>query len=206
MMPVNREPPLEMKAVQCEACKAHVPSYDITHCGSIDDGYRALCGPCFNAHIADMCGLDDFDNCRIEPIRLTDGVDKSHEFHFTTRLLGDIVSMDAFEVMDGERGGYEFCVIGTPEDDRFEVLGRLVEKIRRGIAVKYLSKGPRSVLQIANQSVCGWINSDFDKDERTPMLVIDGQEIPWEKLGHMLMSFEGWQFRLEIVDRSDDTQ
>ena len=36
------------------------------------------------------------------------------------------------------------------------------------------------------------------------MLVIDGQEISWDEMGRMLMTFEGWQFRLTICDRSDE--
>ena len=32
----------------------------------------------------------------------------------------------------------------------------------------------------------------------------DGQEISWEDFGRMLMSFEGWQFKLEIFDRSHE--
>jgi len=36
------------------------------------------------------------------------------------------------------------------------------------------------------------------------MLVIDGQEVSWDELGRMLMTFEGWQFRLTIGDRSDE--
>ena len=35
-------------------------------------------------------------------------------------------------------------------------------------------------------------------DGRVPLLVIDGQEVAWDELGRMLMSFEGWQFRLAI--------
>ena len=38
----------------------------------------------------------------------------------------------------------------------------------------------------------------------SPLLVIDGQEVSWEQFGRMLMRFEGWQFRLEIRDRSED--
>jgi hypothetical protein len=37
-----------------------------------------------------------------------------------------------------------------------------------------------------------------------PLLVIDGREVSWDEMGRMLMSFEGWQFRLEIRDRSEE--
>jgi hypothetical protein len=36
------------------------------------------------------------------------------------------------------------------------------------------------------------------------MLVIDGREISWQQFGRMMMGFEGWQFKLEIRDRSED--
>jgi hypothetical protein len=37
-----------------------------------------------------------------------------------------------------------------------------------------------------------------------PLLVIDGREITWEEFGRMLMTFEGFQFKLEICDRSEE--
>ena len=36
------------------------------------------------------------------------------------------------------------------------------------------------------------------------MVVIDGREISWNKLGRMVATFEGWQFKLEFRDRSDE--
>jgi hypothetical protein len=44
----------------------------------------------------------------------------------------------------------------------------------------------------------------MSEDERTPLLVIDGREITWEQFGKMLMTFEGWQFKLQLLDRSDE--
>jgi hypothetical protein len=37
-----------------------------------------------------------------------------------------------------------------------------------------------------------------------PLVVIDGREISWEQFGRMLMTFEGWQFKLQILDRSEE--
>jgi hypothetical protein len=36
------------------------------------------------------------------------------------------------------------------------------------------------------------------------MLTIDGQEISWDEFGRMLTTFEGWQFRMEVADRSEE--
>jgi hypothetical protein len=42
------------------------------------------------------------------------------------------------------------------------------------------------------------------EDGYAPLLVIDGREISWDQFGQMLMGFEGWQFKLEIRDRSEE--
>jgi len=36
------------------------------------------------------------------------------------------------------------------------------------------------------------------------MLVIDGKEISWNQFGRMVMGLEGWQFRFEIRDPSEE--
>ena len=59
-------------------------------------------------------------------------------------------------------------------------------------------------LQIVDQLVRGTIDSDESAWERTPRLQIDGRPVSWEAFGQMLLSFEGWQFKLEIIDPSDD--
>ena len=35
-------------------------------------------------------------------------------------------------------------------------------------------------------------------------LTIDGREITWDEFGRMLMSFEGWQFKLNLADKSEE--
>ena len=61
--------------------------------------------------------------------------------------------------------------------------------------------------QIADDDVvCGKIDCDLDSPEyeRVPVIVIDGKEISWNEFGQMLMTYEGFNFKLEIFDRSDD--
>jgi len=41
-------------------------------------------------------------------------------------------------------------------------------------------------------------------DGRAPLLVIDGREVTWDEFGRMLMSFEGWQFKLNLEDKSEE--
>jgi hypothetical protein len=48
--------------MRCEECGKVTPSYDIVHYGSIESGYRDLCGRCVNADIARRCGVEDFEH------------------------------------------------------------------------------------------------------------------------------------------------
>jgi hypothetical protein len=59
-------------------------------------------------------------------------------------------------------------------------------------------------LHTADFLVQGRITWDESEEGRLPMLVIDGREISWKQFGRMVMGFEGWQFRFEIGDRSEE--
>ncbi len=194
-----------MQQVHCEGCGKDVPGYDVTHFGSIDNEYRDLCSLCFNTEVAKLSGLDNFNSARLEPIGISDCNGELHQFHFVTRLLVSMVTLEAFELQEGQRAGYEFQMIGDPEEDQFDLLGRMVKRIRKTLSVKHLADdGDGHGLRIADMMVRGRIGCDYSEGVPAPSIVVDGQEISWEKFGSMLSSFEGWQFRLEILDRSDE--
>ena len=51
------------------------------------------------------------------------------------------------------------------------------------------------------------IDSDLESYEdygHPPLIVIDGKEIRWDEFGRMLMTYEGFNFKLEIFDRSEE--
>ena len=139
-----------------------------------------------------------------EPVRMIDVRGTQHEFQFRTRLFGPGLAIDAFELRDGGPAGYEFQVIGEPDDDPLQLLGKLIEKMRRALAVTHLQDtehGP----QVNDRLILrGAIHSDPEEDLRVPMVVIDGREISWDELGRMVAAFEGWQFKLEFRDRSEE--
>jgi hypothetical protein len=59
-------------------------------------------------------------------------------------------------------------------------------------------------LQIADRVVQGLIGWDDAAEGRVPLIVVDGRAITWAEFGRMLMTFEGWQFKLEIRDKSEE--
>jgi hypothetical protein len=190
--------------IRCDGCGHMTPSYDIVHYGSIDKGYRQLCSGCFNLEAAQLAGLKGFEHAKFHPVGLTDCAGVLHEFHFRLRLFGPGVALDAFELSDGSPAGYQFQLIGEPEEDLLVLLARLLEKIRRALSVKHLISDQGGSQIADHRIVRGLIEWDEDCDGRVPILVIDGREIGWDEFGRMLMSYEGWQFKLNIADKSDE--
>lgn len=193
-----------MKKITCDDCGQSVPGYDVVHYGSANEVFQKLCTQCFNAAVALRNGLAEFENIKLEPIGITDCAGELHQFHFQTRLLGNMVTIDGFELVDGNPDGYTFQIIGDPEDDLFVLLGKLVQKIRKTLSSKYLEEDERHSLQIKDMTVQGRIDGDYSGPERVPVVVIDGREISWDEFGRMVGIFEGWQFRMEFCDRSDE--
>jgi hypothetical protein len=190
--------------IRCGACGQNKPGYDITHVGSAEHGYRPLCSRCLNTEMANVAGMEGFEHAAFESIGISDCNGEIHEFHFRTRLLVAGIALDAFELRDGNPAGYIFQIIGDPREDQFVLFGRLVEKMRRALSVKHLEKGDYG-LEISDQrTVRGRIESDESPDDGLPRLVIDGREIGWEQFGQMLMTYEGWQFKLTIADKSEE--
>jgi hypothetical protein len=193
----------EKQEACCVGCGQRTPDYDTIQLGSPELGYRLLCSQCFNKEMAELDGNDKFEHIKINPVPLVDCDGGIHQFHFRTHLFGPGVALDAFELQDGEPAGYSFRIIGNPEEDLLVMLGRLIEKISRALSVKHLVASDLGI-HIANQSVQGSIESDEAEDGSIPVLIIDGQQVTWKDFGRMLMSFEGWQFRMKIRDKSEE--
>ncbi|HOX69549.1 MAG TPA: hypothetical protein PKV56_16970 [Burkholderiaceae bacterium] len=193
-----------MPPITCEACRQPAADHDIVNYGSMDAGYQRLCGRCYNEAAAGRLGLQGFEHVAFEPIRMLDGRGAEHEFRFRNWLCGTGLAIDAFELRDGGLAGYRFQVIGEPHDDPLELLGKLIGKMRRALALTHLEDTDHGPQVNDGLVLRGSVDSDPDADHRVPMVVIDGREISWEQFGRMVATFEGWQFRLEFRDRSEE--
>ena len=199
--------PVRPEGHQCETCHARRPNYDMVNSRDVEGGrYRLLCSRCHNKEVAEATGLAGFEDARFDPMSLPDSTGRSHEFHFRTNLFVPGVAIDAFELRHGNRGGYSFQIIGDPKEDLLVLFGRLIEKMRRALAIQHLERGEDGQLRIADDFVVrARIEWNEEEDEgRTPMLIIDGREIDWDEFGRMLMTFQGWQFKLNIADGSEE--
>ncbi len=190
--------------IRCARCGQSTPGYEIVHYGSMEQGYREICLQCLNREMAEAMGLEGFEHAKFEPVGLTDCAGEVHEFHFRTNLFGPGVSIDAFELRDGLPSGYQFQIIGNPEDDLLVLFGQLVQKIRRGLSTKHIVDSQHGLRIADHRVVRGNIEWDEAHDGRRPLLIIDGREVTWDELGRMLMGFEGWQFKLTVADKSEE--
>lgn len=190
---------------KCSSCGKSVAAYDGVSTGGSEDS-KPLCCRCFNEMIAERMGLD-FDHPQFEDTILTDCRGFTHEFHFRTRFVPSGLLVEAFELKGGRRGGYEFAALGDFVDDPVDLRRKVLGRIRRALARKDLEaregrEDDEYGRQVSRgQTVRGRITWDDESNGRLPMLVIDGEDVTWDELGRMLMTFEGFQFKLEIRDR-----
>ncbi len=191
----------------CEQCNCEVKPFEGVHL-TLEDGSVFLCSKCYNQRAAEYAGVD-FTHVSFEPVTCADVDGRDHVFHFTTHLFGDRVSMEAVEEMaDGDVEGYRFCLIGEVEGgvpNLFKMLGQLIARVKRGLGRKHIEAGHYGSDQITDEGVVrGRITSDIKTGSSLPILVIDGHKISWHEFGKMVMTYEGFNFKLDIFDRSEE--
>jgi hypothetical protein len=206
-----------MKKDGCHGCGKKLVAHDTVylaeerkpHSHSERRKSHPYCAKCFNEQIAALTGLE-FEHTEFRPVVMKDADGNPHEFHFRGWLTGGGYSIEGFELKDGHPAGYQFRVLGDPEGDSLELWGRLFERMRRELARKHLQVTDLG-LQIKDErpwEVRALINSDLETDslgaDTLPLLVIDGREITWEEFGKMIMTFEGFRFRMELYDQSEE--
>ena len=84
---------------------------------------------------------------------------------------------------------------------------QLVERLRRALGRRHIEEtahGPEISRSGADWIVRGQIEWDDAEGGELPRLVIDGRSYSWYDVGRMLMTFEGFQVKLEIHDRSEE--
>ncbi len=154
--------------------------------------------------MAESLGID-FDNVSFNPITLKDTDEVAHSFIFQTRLLGYQVLIEAKEQLDDDSEGYHFSVLGDADDDLFDLFKVLFERMRRALNQKHIESCDLTKHRITDQdTVRGYITSNSEGDREHPLLVIDGKEVEWNEFGQMLSTYEGFNFKLEIFDKTEE--
>ncbi len=188
---------------RCESCGKDVPEYDTVYLGSEEGESRLLCSRCFNETISASEGLD-FQHPNFEPIELRDTEGVPHKFAFQTLFAPAGLTINAHELGPEYPEGYEFEVLGGSECDPLELFRELYERMRRAMGQKHLKQGEQGFAICDHQIVRARIDMDEENEGQTPLLIIDGKRVTWEEFGRMLMTYEGWQMKVEIYDRCEE--
>lgn len=93
-----------------------------------------------------------------------------------------------------EGTGYEYAAYS--ETSPYSALGRVRQKMYRGLATRHLSGQPGRY-RMLHDRLSGRIGSD---GEGGAVLVVDGVPLDIDNLSSILESHEGWCFELHIVD------
>lgn len=97
---------------------------------------------------------------------------------------------------EGKNGlGYEFSAYS--ETSPYSALGRVRRKMHQALATRHLARAPHGYDLMCDE-LRGRITVD---DESRPTFVVDGTALAFEDLAGVLSSYEGWEFRLRLVDR-----
>jgi hypothetical protein len=136
---------------------------------------------------------------------MTDKDGQDHTFHFRTQLFGDQVNIQALEIKEDEPKGYEFSIDGDAEDNLFDLFAKLVDRLRRELERKHIEPSELNRYTITNEDVVrGRITWDDETHGEVPCLIIDGKELSWYDFGKILMSYEGFHFKLEIFEGREE--
>ena len=87
-------------------------------------------------------------------------------------------------------------VAGLPQEfGRATALGRVRDKMRRGLATRHLSgaKGPAEMLHDA-------LDGRISSSDGEVVVVVDGTALDIDDLARILAAREGWGFKLRITD------
>ena len=188
---------------KCSNCGCGASHYDGVY---LQDEYASNfhCSKCYNESIAKLFGFK-YNHLPFHPIDIADTDGIEHNFHFQTRLFGENVNIRALEIKDSEPKGYEFSIHGNVQDDLFLLFKKLVEHIRQELNRKHIEPDDFTRYSITDENtVRGRITWDDETDGMLPCLVIDGKELSWEEFGRMLMTYEGFHFKLEIFESHEE--
>ncbi len=190
---------------QCDRCSDEIPIYQRSVNYSNGSQAEHLCSECFSMETALRLdtAIDYFEPSLYE---IHGKGKKKHTFYIDRLAFDSGISLEAREIKRGKHQGYRIAVGGDLTSDCDELLGLLLAKVEKAVKHKYLkleNLGPVKHHYVRENELAGNIEWDDQYNGNVPLFVIDGKEISLEELGRMLMSFEGWAFKLTITAPED---
>lgn len=137
---------------------------------------------------------------------ITDRWKKKRHFRIDSFPVPSGILSEAYEVVTDKREPCIFTVLSDFDADIEQAELLLKAKIKKGINRRHLIRDGKRLRISDSQVLRGRItsNDDFSDTEFDRMLVVDGRRITIEMFYRMLEEYEGWNFKLTILDLSED--
>jgi len=163
-----------------------------------------ICTHCYNALMSEKLGIELEQ--LIESFTMQDGEGNSRTFYVEMRIHPSGIYLEAKENKDL---GYQFAVHGELHNGQSDLLKRLMEKVRNGIQGKQIEtmafQNDQEFHSMLHDQVVGRLEFD-EASDGLPLFLIDGKPYTWGEVGKMLMTYEGFQFKLKMYDMTDDVE
>ncbi|MDS9472198.1 hypothetical protein [Sporosarcina pasteurii] len=182
---------------QCEWCGTGEAKIHLT-----GETSSNVCNHCYNALMSEELGIEVEQ--LMESFTMKDDEGNLRTFHVEMRIQPIGICLEAKE----NKGlGYQFAIHGELDDSQSDLLKRLIEKVRNGIQEKQIETGTFQNGQVFHSMIHDQVVGRVEFDEASdglPLVIIDGKPYTWEEVGKMLMTYEGFQFKLKMYDMTDD--
>lgn len=191
---------------KCQWCRKKNDEYGMVSISlSKNEQAVLLCNNCYNEYMADILDIADYDDFEREVV-FKDCDNREHTFRIIKKINPLGVLWEAIEFLEGGKVGYLFKVNQDFEDNPSEILKTLYKRIEDGLSRKFVEKqmlyGGKHY-SLKDDRVEGRIVWDEMHEGDIPKLIIDGEEYSLDELGKMMMSYEGWKFKLEIIELTE---
>jgi hypothetical protein len=202
------------RKVRCGRCGTTVPAHEIITIerGSISPAEH-ICNDCNNQSIAGRMGVN-YIPLRKKTLTITDNKGVERQFSLTQVIestgIGIIAKevAEIAEVTDDKTPGYRFSIHGDFHEKQNDILERLTQKIKKNTSAQYISTrkfAGHSISTVNGFKVAGRLEPIENGDSNSlPVFVVDGKAYTWEELGKILKRFEGFQFKFNFLEMTED--
>lgn len=133
---------------------------------------------------------------------IKDNEENNRHFKISTFPVPSGILSEAIEVIGDEKDEpYVFSILSPFDSDIEKAELKLKAKIIRGVNKRYLTIDG-SGFELRNDEMAGRIDWDSKNDETS--LIVDGKRVSMGQLEKILAPYEGFQFKLQIIDASDE--
>ena len=128
---------------------------------------------------------------------------KNRHFKISTFPVPTGILSEAIEVVSDEKvESYIFTILSPFDSDIENAELKLKAKIKRGINKRYLTNSSWGYELAKNDEMAGRI--EWNSENNGTMLIVDGKRLSMAELEKLLEPYEGFQFRFQIIDATDE--